>query len=70
MLCSNAEETMDHLFMSCPFAKGIWANILLIFGLENRHKGNLVESIVQWNWAAFKNPIITRAWIMVIGVVF
>jgi len=49
-LCDQAQETIDHLLVSCVFARQLWFNLLLRFGLQELAPNLEDEKFDDW-WA-------------------
>ena len=49
-LCDQAQETIDHLLVSCVFARQLWFSILLKFGLQVLAPNLENENFDEW-WA-------------------
>jgi len=49
-LCDQAQETIDHLLVSCVFARQLWFSILLKFGLQVLSPNLEDENFEEW-WA-------------------
>jgi len=49
-LCDQAQETIDHLLVSCVFARQLWFSILLKFGLQVLAPNLEDENFEEW-WA-------------------
>ena len=49
-LCNQAQETIDHLLVSCVFARQLWFNLLLRFGLQELAPNLEDEKFDDW-WA-------------------
>ena len=57
-LCSQAEETTNHLLDSCPFAAAIWDKGAMGFRRSDRKRAQPVRNLMEWNQKTFKNKII------------
>lgn len=47
LMCNRDEEAIEHLFMQCPFAKGIWRNLNASREFQNSFNLDLYEWIKQ-----------------------
>jgi len=47
-LCDQAQETIDHLLVSCVFARQMWFYILQIFGLQELAPNLEDENFDEW----------------------
>jgi len=54
VLCGNAEETLNHLFIYCNFKKSIWLSILKEQNINNIWEGGLLIDCFQ-NWSSKTN---------------
>ncbi|KAE8711217.1 hypothetical protein F3Y22_tig00110300pilonHSYRG00043 [Hibiscus syriacus] len=43
VLCKEAQETRNHLFMECPLASSLWKEILLLTGLRDLHCHGIIK---------------------------
>jgi hypothetical protein len=48
-LCKNNEESLDHLFVNCPFTREVWKKLLLINSGKNRwEQRSLIDCFHSW----------------------
>lgn len=50
--CKSDEETVNHLFITCPFAQGIWSNIFWGLNIPSIGPFASMEDIIhKWHWS-------------------
>jgi hypothetical protein len=48
-LCKQASETVDHLFVLCPFSKVVWMEVLQSYNLQAQwDKASVMECLESW----------------------
>ena len=68
-LCSQAEETTNHLLDSCPFAAAIWDKGAMGFRKSDRKRSQPARTLMEWNQKTFKNRIIRTIWNALPGMI-
>ena len=68
-LCSQAEETTNHLLDSCPFAAAIWDKGAIGFRRRDRKRAQSARTLTKWNHKTFKNIIIRTIWNALPGMI-
>eukprot|EP00253_Pinus_taeda_P013124 PITA_13124 len=67
--CCLAEETIQHLFLDCPFAKKCWANLSSMGNLHWHPQQSISEAILEWRkscpWKDKSNEIVKRIWAII-----
>ena len=58
---SPTEETLEHLFLHCPFAQNCWASLNLTIG-HNNPFATLEQNKAQLNVTFFMDVIIVMSW--------
>eukprot|EP00253_Pinus_taeda_P008137 PITA_08137 len=64
--CYSAEETIQHLFIDCPFAKRCWINMSSLGNINWQPQHNIAETIYEWKkncpWKDKRSRIVKRIW--------
>eukprot|EP00253_Pinus_taeda_P024410 PITA_24410 len=67
--CCLAEETIQHLFLDCPFAKKCWANLSSMGNLHWHPQQSISEAILEWRkscpWKDNNSEIVKRIWAII-----
>jgi len=64
--CCNAEETMHHLFVECPFASECWRKLSPLGNLTWNPQHSIAEIIYIWKkscpWREKRSSLAKRVW--------
>eukprot|EP00253_Pinus_taeda_P003424 PITA_03424 len=67
--CCSAEETIQHLFLDCPFAKRCWINLSSLGNTNWQPQQNIAETIDEWRkncpWKDKRSKIVKRIWAII-----
>lgn len=55
--CDNSEESVEHLFLHCPFIGKIWNHFLQQLGLIWRHSNTVIEFLWKWKLKFSTKPL-------------
>jgi hypothetical protein len=69
VLCSQQEETKEHLFNGCHYSQRIWDYGTQIMRKSNRNRGSINCTIETWDNIAFRNPILNLIWNLLPGFI-
>ncbi|KAF7835780.1 ribonuclease H [Senna tora] len=47
-LCQQESESLDHIFITCPFARAIWFGSSLALHIEDFYSLNLIQCLSHW----------------------
>eukprot|EP00253_Pinus_taeda_P007019 PITA_07019 len=65
----SAEETIQHLFLDCPFAKRCWINLSSLGNINWQPQQNISEAIHEWKkncpWKDKRSKIVKRIWAII-----
>ncbi|XP_077249385.1 uncharacterized protein LOC143888882 [Tasmannia lanceolata] len=50
-LCRNAEETLDHLRILCPFSYAVWMSVIRLFGVSTVLPNRISKILMNWEGA-------------------
>lgn len=65
ILCKQALDTIDHLFLTCPITTAFWHEVLTNLKLQYRWQGaNILEAWELW-WSATHSPRIRNLPILI-----
>ena len=48
VLCKNADESLDHMFLQCHYAEEVWERVLTWAGFCNNRPRNLIQ-FMHWS---------------------
>jgi hypothetical protein len=68
-LCEVKEETTDHLLDECNYTTKIWDWVACIYRQSNRVKGDIRETIKDWNERYNENEMVNLCWSLTSGMV-
>jgi ribonuclease HI len=68
-LCGQAEETLNHLFNTCPFTAQVWDQAAQVMRTSDRNRDSIQETITNWRDEAFHSPILNRVWQLIPGFI-
>eukprot|EP00253_Pinus_taeda_P004596 PITA_04596 len=64
--CCSAEETIQHLFLDCPFAKRCWIKMSSLGNINWQSQHNVPDTIYEWKkncpWKDKRSRIVKRIW--------
>eukprot|EP00253_Pinus_taeda_P007578 PITA_07578 len=67
--CCSAEETIQHLFLDCPFAKRCWINLSSLGNINWQPHQSISETIHEWRkncpWKDTRSKIVKRIWAII-----
>eukprot|EP00253_Pinus_taeda_P003328 PITA_03328 len=67
--CCSAEETIQHLFLDCPFAKQCWISLSSLGNINWQHQQSIPETIHAWRrnnpWKKNGSTIVKRIWAII-----
>ena len=63
-LCKGEGESVNHLFLHCSVARGLWASLFCIMNLSWVMPGRVIEVLRCWK-KKFDNPIALAVWRMI-----
>jgi hypothetical protein len=66
-LCSQSEESTNHLLNLCTYNSNIWDEAAQIMRKVDRNRNNISLIIKIWQPVVFKNSILNRVWNLLLG---
>eukprot|EP00253_Pinus_taeda_P033267 PITA_33267 len=67
--CCSVEETIQHLFLDCPFAKRCWIKLSSLGNINWQPQQSISETILEWRkncpWKDKRSKIVKRIWAII-----
>eukprot|EP00253_Pinus_taeda_P022180 PITA_22180 len=67
--CCSAEETIQHLFLDCPFAKRCWIKLSSLGNINWQPQQSISETILEWRkncpWRDKRSKIVKIIWAII-----